>query len=91
MPEKRARQGKAGRMFAWTWHLGKPKVVLKWENPWKGRELVYLWLVWCLEQLRQDRADNKLARAWSFPGTPGTEQSPPVSPPEWLKSYCCSV
>lgn len=33
MPEKRARQGKTGRAFAWTWHLRKPKVVLKWENP----------------------------------------------------------
>lgn len=90
MPEKkRARQGKISRVFAWTWHLGKPEVVLKWENPWKGRDLVYLWLVLCLEQLRQDRADDKLARAWSFPGTPGTEQSPPVSRPAWVTVILC--
>lgn len=43
--KKRARQGKISRAFAWTWHLGTPEVVLKWENPWKGRDLVYLWLV----------------------------------------------
>lgn len=87
---KRAKQGKTGRVLAWIWHLEKPEVVHKRKNPWKSRDLIYLWLVWCLEKLRQARADSKLTRTWSFPCSPGSEPSPPISPPAWLKSYCCS-